>query len=152
LLGHTWRLKCSRLSAGVLLAIVHRHIVPARLAIIAKCYQTAAEGNNLKHALGEPSPVGTDPRSPRELVVDLDDVTMPVRLRALGQQLGQLTIERHPNTVMLVVLPEATLSGRRDGLAAHRPSMRLCAHGLDKTLLVECEEQGCVNAAFGQRG
>jgi hypothetical protein len=47
--------------------------------------QTAAEGNNLRNALAESQAlVSIDPRSLRELVVDLGDPTSPVRLVALG--------------------------------------------------------------------
>ncbi len=37
LLGQTRRLSCSRLSAGVLLTSIHRHIAAAWLTITAKC-------------------------------------------------------------------------------------------------------------------
>ena len=47
--------------------------------------QTAAEGSNLQSTLSESqAPVGSDPQSLRELIIDLGDVATPVRLCTLG--------------------------------------------------------------------
>ena len=42
----------------------------------------------------------------------------------------------------LFVVPEATLPGRRDDLAAYRSSAGLHAHGIDGSLLIESKEHG----------
>ena len=74
--------------------------------------------------------------SSRELVSNLRDATVPVRLFTYRQEPRYLALDRHKHTVALAVVPESTLAWSGNDLSTHS-SVPARTNGFDKALSVK---------------